>query len=75
MERFPALHGRKANHVIGVCPPDNRQSDPCERRGHRCHGPPPEYMPVLIAVVEAVTDPVFRIQDAVDTRMGADASR
>jgi len=68
IERFLRCTDRKAAEVIGVCAPDNREATVWNiavtgvMAGCR-----PEYMPVLIAIVEAVADPVFRIQDAGST--------
>ena len=68
VERFLRFAGRAPEEVIGVCPPDNREATVWNiavtgvMAGCR-----PEYMPVLIAVVEAVTDPVFRLLDAGST--------
>jgi hypothetical protein len=68
IERFLRYTDRAPDEVIGVCPPDNREATVWNialtgvMAG--CH---PEYMPVLIAVVEAVTEPGFRMQDAGST--------
>ena len=68
IERFLRFTERAPEEVIGVCPPDNREATVWNiavtgvMAGCR-----PEYMPVLIAVIEAVTDPEFRIQDAGST--------
>ena len=68
VERFLRFTGRAPDEVIGVCPPDNREATVWNiavtgvMAGCR-----PEYMPLLIAVVEAVTDPEFRMQDAGST--------
>jgi hypothetical protein len=68
IERFLRFTDRAPDEVIGICPPDNREATVWNiavtgvMAGCR-----PEYMPVLIAVVEAVTDPEFRMQDAGST--------
>ncbi|MGZ5127779.1 MAG: UGSC family (seleno)protein, partial [Burkholderiales bacterium] len=68
VERFLRHTDRAPDEVIGVCPPDNREATVWNiavtgvMAGCR-----PEYMPLLIAVVEAVTDPEFRVQDAGST--------
>ena len=68
VERFLRFTGRAPDEVIGVCPPDNREATVWNiavtgvMAGCR-----PEYMPLLIAVVEAVADPEFRMQDAGST--------
>ena len=68
VERFLRFTDRAADDVIGICPPDNREATVWNiavtgvMAGCR-----PEYMPLLIAVVEAVTDPEFRMQDAGST--------
>ena len=68
IERFLRYTDRSADDVIGVCPPDNREATIWNiavtgvMAGCR-----PEYMPVLIAVVEAVTAAEYRMQDAGST--------
>ena len=68
VERFLRFTERAPDEVIGVCPPDNREATVWNiavtgvMAGCR-----PDYMPLLIAVVDAVTDPEFRIQDAGST--------
>jgi hypothetical protein len=68
IERFLRFTDRAPDDVIGICPPDNREATIWNiavtgvMAGCR-----PEYMPVLIAIVEAVTDPEFRMQDAGST--------
>ena len=58
IERFLRFTDRMPDEVIGVCPPDNREATVWNiavtgvMAGCR-----PEYMPVLIAVVEAITIP------------------
>ena len=68
VERFLRFTDSAPDEVIGICPPDNREATVWNiavtgvMAGCR-----PEYMPVLIAVVDAVTDPEFRMQDAGST--------
>jgi hypothetical protein len=68
VERFLRYTNRAPEEVIGVCPPDNREATVWNiavtgvMAGCR-----PEYMPLLVAVVEAITDPEFRVQDAGST--------
>ena len=68
VERFLRFTDRAPDEVIGVCPPDNREATVWNiavtgvMAGCR-----PEYMPVLIAVVDAISDPEFRLQDAGST--------
>ncbi|MPZ44598.1 MAG: hypothetical protein GEV05_14590 [Betaproteobacteria bacterium] len=68
IERFLRYTDRAPDEVIGVCPPDNREATIWNiavtgvMAGCR-----PEYMPLLIAIVEAVTQPEFRLQDAGST--------
>lgn len=68
VERFLRYTDLAPDTVIGVCPPDNREATVWNiavtgvMAGCR-----PEYMPLLIAIVECVTTPEFRIQDAGST--------
>lgn len=68
VESFLRFTDRAPDDVIGVCPPENRVATIWNvavtgvMAGCR-----PEYMPLLIAVVEAVTAPEFRMQDAGST--------
>lgn len=68
VERFLRFTDRAPDEVIGICPPDNRDATVWNiavtgvMAGCR-----PEYMPLLIAVIEAVTDPEYRMQDAGST--------
>ena len=68
IERFLQYTDRAPDEVIGVCPPDNREATVWNiavtgvMAGCR-----PEYMPVLLAVVEVITDAKFRVQDAGST--------
>ena len=68
IERFLRYSGRAPDDVIGVCPPDNREATVWNIAATGVMaGCRPEYMPLLLAVVEAVTDPEFRLQDAGST--------
>ena len=68
IERFLRYTDRAAEEVIGICPPDNREATVWNIAVTGViAGCRPEYMPVLIAVVEAVTDPEYRMQDAGST--------
>ena len=68
IERFLHFTERAPDEVIGVCPPDNREATVWNIAATGVMaGCRPEYMPLLIAVVEAVTDPEFRLQDAGST--------
>jgi hypothetical protein len=67
-ERFLRFTDRAPDEVIGVCPPDNREATVWNIAATGVMaGCRPEYMPLLIAVVEAITDPQFRLQDAGST--------
>ena len=68
IERFLGYTDRAADEVIGICPPDNREATVWNIAVTGViAGCRPEYMPLLIAVVEAVTDPEYRMQDAGST--------
>jgi len=68
IERFLRVTNRAPEEVVGVCPPDNREATVWNIAATGVMaGCRPEYMPLLLAVVEAVTDPEFRIQDAGST--------
>jgi hypothetical protein len=68
IERFMRYTDRAPDEVVGICPPDNREATVWNIAATGVMaGCRPEYMPVLLAVVEAVTDPVFRLQDAGST--------
>ena len=56
---------RDAHELIGTLPPENRRATVWNIAVNGVMaGCLPEYMPVLIAVVEAIADPGFRLQDA-----------
>lgn len=68
VERFLAFTDRSPDEVIGVLLPENRQATVWNVAVNGVMaGCRPEYMPILIAVVEAITDPEFRIEDAGST--------
>ena len=68
IERFLRYTDRAPGEVVGICPPDNREATVWNIAATGVMaGCRPEYMPVLLAVVEAVTDPEFRMQDAGST--------
>jgi hypothetical protein len=68
VERFLRYTDRAPEEVIGVCPPDNREATVWNiALTGVMAGCRPEYMPLLVAVVEAITDPEFRVQDAGST--------
>jgi hypothetical protein len=68
IERFLRFTDRAPDEVIGVCPPENREATVWNIAATGVMaGCRPEYMPLLIAIVEAVTDSEFRMQDAGST--------
>ena len=68
VERFLRYTDRAPDEVIGVCPPENREATIWNTAVTGVMaGCRPEYMPVLIAIVEAITQPEFRLQDAGST--------
>lgn len=68
IEQFLRYTDRAPDEVIGVCPPDNREATVWNIAANGVMaGCRPEYMPVLLAVVSALTDPEFRMQDAGST--------
>jgi hypothetical protein len=68
VEKFLEFTERAPEQVIGICPPDNREATVWNiALTGVMAGCRPEYMPVLIAVIEAVTDPEYRMQDAGST--------
>lgn len=68
IEEFLKYTNREHDEIVGVCPPDNREATIWNiavtgvMAGCR-----PEYMPVLIAIVEAVTEPSYRMADVGST--------
>ncbi|MBI2910063.1 MAG: hypothetical protein HYX92_20675 [Chloroflexi bacterium] len=68
VEKFLAFTDRSPEEVIGVLLPENRQATVWNVAVNGVMaGCRPEYMPVLIAAVEAISDPVFRIEDGGST--------
>jgi hypothetical protein len=68
VEAFMAHSPRAADEVIGVLAPDYREATVWSVAvGGVMAGCRPEYMPVLVAIVEAIADPEWRIQDAGST--------
>jgi hypothetical protein len=54
-----------ADHVIGVLPPESREITVWNVAvSGVMAGCRPEYMPLLVAAVEAIADPYFRLEDA-----------
>ncbi|MFC2052619.1 hypothetical protein ACFLT4_07855 [Chloroflexota bacterium] len=68
VEEFMKFTDRTPEDVIGVLLPENREATVWNVAVNGvmagCH---PAYMPILIAVIEAISDPEFRIQDAGST--------
>lgn len=68
IERFLAFTDRQRDEVIGVLLPENREATLWNIAANGVMaGCRPEYMPILIAVVEAIAEPLFRIEDAGST--------
>lgn len=68
VEAFLQFTARSPDEVIGVCAPEYRRATIWNVAVNGVMaGCRPEYMPVLIAVVEAVADPEFRLEDASST--------
>lgn len=68
IERFLQFTDRSPDEVIGVLLPENRQATIWNVAVNGVMaGCRPEYMPILIAVVEAIAEPEFRIEDAGST--------
>jgi hypothetical protein len=65
VDAFLRYSDRDPDEVLGVLLPGNRQATVWNVAVNGVMaGCRPEYLPILIAVVEAVSDPVFRIEDA-----------
>ncbi len=63
VEQFVAASGRKGDEVVGVLPPRNGGATvEVIAVNAVMAGCRPEYMPVLIAAVEAVTDPMYPLE-------------
>ncbi len=68
VERFLARTRRAPDEVIGRLLPENRTATVWSIAVNGVMaGCRPEYMPVLIAIVEAIADPIFRAEDAGST--------
>lgn len=68
VDLFLSYTDRDPGEVIGVLPPENREATVwnCAVNGLMA-GCEPRYMPVLLAIVEALCDPLFRIYEAGST--------
>lgn len=68
VERFLHFTDRDPQQVIGVMPPANREATVWNVAVNGVMaGCRPEYMPILLAVVEAVADPAYKVEDAGST--------
>ncbi len=68
VERFLEFADRSPAEVIGTLSPENRAATVWSIAVNGVMaGCRPEYMPLLIAVVEAIAEPEFRVQDAGST--------
>jgi len=68
VEKFLRYTGRPSGSVIGNLLPENREATIWNVAVNGVMaGCRPEYMPVLVAIVEAIADSEFRIQDAGST--------
>jgi hypothetical protein len=68
VEKFLSFTDRSKNEIIGKLLPENRESTVWNVAVNGVMaGCRPEYMPVLLAVVEAIADADFRIEDAGST--------
>lgn len=68
VEKFLRFTDRSPDEVIGVLVPENRQATVWNIAVNGVMaGCRPEYMPILIAVIEAIADPEFRLEDAGST--------
>ena len=68
IERFLCYTERDPNEVIGVCPPANREATVWTVAVNGVMaGCRPEYMPILLAVIEAICTPEYKIEDAGST--------
>jgi hypothetical protein len=68
INEFLKFTKRSPDEVIGILLPENREATVWNVAVNGlmagCH---PEYMPILLAIVEAIAEPEFRIQDAGST--------
>ena len=68
VERFLEFTKRSPSHVIGQLLPENRAATVWSIAVNGVMaGCRPEYMPLLVAFVEAIAEPEFRVQDAGST--------
>jgi hypothetical protein len=68
VERFLAFTDRDPDEVIGALLPSGREATVWNVAVNGVMaGCRPEYLPVLLAAVEAIADPVFRVEDAGST--------
>jgi hypothetical protein len=68
VDRFMKFTDRSADEVLGVLLPEMREATIWNVAVNGVMaGCRPEYMPILVAIVEAICDPEFRIQDAGST--------
>ena len=68
VEKLLAYTDRPRREVVGTLLPENREATVWNIAVNGVMaGCRPEYMPVLLAVIEAVSDPYFRIEDAGST--------
>lgn len=65
VEEFLKFTDRSPDEVIGVCLPENREATIWNIAVNGVMaGCRPEYMPLLIAIIEAILAPEFRLEDA-----------
>jgi hypothetical protein len=68
VDRFMRFTERDPAEVIGVCAPANREATVWNVAVNGVMaGCRPEYMPILLAVAEAVLDPAYKVEDAGST--------
>ena len=68
VEQFLRYTRRAPDEVLGVLPPANRQATVWNVAVNGVlAGCRPEYMPVMLAVIEAICDPEFKVEDAGST--------
>jgi hypothetical protein len=68
VEEFLRFTPRSAGEVIGILPPEKRQATVWNVAVNGVMaGCRPEYMPILLAIVQAIAEPEFRIEDAGST--------
>ena len=68
VEAFLHQGRRRPAEVLGILAPDHREATVANVAANGVMaGCRPEYMPILLAIVECLSDPAFRIQDAGST--------